>query len=853
MTGAGGGGDWARVRELFERALDVDASERASFLDDACGADHALRLRVERLLRADESTSSERGHEIAFDGAIDAALLGDVTLDVEGAVGQGLVGRTIGGFRTISVLGAGGMGVVLLAEQDQPRREIALKVLAGGLVTESARRRFAYESEALALLRHPHIAQVFASGMDRDPVSGQPLLWIAMERVEDALPLDRFAAERGLDGAARVDLLLTVCDAVAHGHRRSVLHRDLKPGNVLVGRDGRPVVIDFGIARATDAVGVGHTLTGQVLGTPRYMSPEQFAGRPDAIDTRTDVFALGVILFELIAGRPPRDPVSTTLDAFAREVMESEPPRLSALAPGAVAGAHRDLEWIIARAMARRPEDRYASVDALAADLRRFREGHPVEAGPPSTLYVLRRFVRRHRTVVLLAGLAVTALLAGAIAATWGWVDAARSERLARAEASTQATVTRWLVDLLASARADRGGRSVRVLDLLAAGEQRLDELAREPVEVEAALRNAMAQSWLSLGENARARAVLTQGRNRLERELPEAHSDRAEALYLAGVAASADGDLDEARAELGCALALRQRYAGPESEEVAHVRHALAGLAAREGRGEDAIAGFAEVERMFATHRGPGDEKTLEAVRDRIDTAHRLGDYERVRDDLDRALRRASALPADHPLQMSLRLSAANDARDRGDLDAAEAAYGEVLRRARSAYGAGSAKVREVLNNLAVVRQDRGDFDGAIAAFGDLVSAHEEADDGEPLQALIARNNLASTQLRSGRVVDARASYDGLLERAQGLLPDGHWLRAMFLRGRGAALVELGEFEAAEQDLLPALDVLTAQFGDENPRSQRALESVVTLYERWERPERAAGFRGRMVGGDGR
>ncbi len=423
---------WARVRELFERADEVPVERRQAWLDEQCGGDRRLRERVAALLAADRDDGDG-----AFDATIPVELLADVAVVAPGAA---LLGRTIGGFRTTAVLGAGGMGVVLRAEQEQPRRAIALKVLAGPLVSERARRRFQYEGEVLGRLQHAHIAQVFSTGSERDPASGQELCWIAMELVPDALPIDRFAAERRLDERARLALLLDVCDAVTHGHRQGVLHRDLKPGNVLVSADGRVKVIDFGIARATDPDAAGQTMTGQVLGTPRYMSPEQLVGDTAHVDTRTDVYALGVMLFELLTGRPPRDFDGGSFEAFARQVANAAPPR-----PSTTTATAKDLDWICMRAMATEPEGRYGSVAELGADLRRYLAGEPVTAGPPSVLYTLRRFVRRHRALVAVSMAGALALLVGAVVSALGWIDAARSERLARAEAGTQTAITTWL------------------------------------------------------------------------------------------------------------------------------------------------------------------------------------------------------------------------------------------------------------------------------------------------------------------------------------------------------------------------------------------------------------------------
>ncbi|MCA8964590.1 MAG: protein kinase [Planctomycetes bacterium] len=827
---------WSRVRELFERADQVPAGELEAWLDAQCGGDAALRARVAALLRADHDAAATTA---AFDATIPVELLAEVATGTPGAA---LVGRTIGGFRATAVLGAGGMGVVLRAEQEQPRREIALKVLAGPLVTERTRRRFQYEGEVLGRLQHAHIAQVFATGDDRDAVSGQQLCWIAMELVPDALPIDRYAASHGLDERARLRLFLDVCDAVAHGHRQGVLHRDLKPGNVLVAGDGRVKVIDFGIARATDPDAAGQTMTGQVLGTPRYMSPEQLAGDTARVDTRTDVFALGVMLFELLTGRPPRDFDGVSFEAFARQVANASPPR-----PSATSATERDLDWICVRAMDPEPEGRYGSVAELAADLRRYLAGEPVSVGPPSVLYTLRRFVRRHRALVAVGAAGVLALLVGALVSTLGWIDAARSAKLAHAEADTQTAITSWLTELLQSARADKQGRDVLVRDLLDAGEGRLGELAAQPAEIEAALRNVMAQTWLSLGENDRALTILRDGAARRRDELPAAHSDRAEACYLLGLALDSKGEFDAARAELERALALRVEHGGADTVDAAHVLHALGVNDVRRGHADAADAHFAQAQLLFAQQLGDDDAKTLRVIADRVDAAHQLEHYDAVRAELrsarDRALR---ALGGAHPVTLGLVLSAANDDRHQGDFAAAESGYEQALQLTQEVYGEHSSKARQILGNLAVLRQDRGDLPGAVAAFEQLVAAHETAGD-DVLQEIIARNNLASLLLRSGDAARSLAAYEALLAKAAGKIPTDHWLHATFLRGRGAALTALARYEEAQTDLLRSVEVFAKALGDDNARTQTALQSVVDLYAAWQKPDLAEPFRQRL------
>ncbi len=343
--------------------------------------------------------------------------------------------QRIGHYRILRLLGEGGMGAVYEAEQDSPRRTVALKVVRPGLASPELLSRFRHESQILGRLHHPGIAQVYEAGL----AEGQP--FFAMEFIR-GLRLDEHA--RTLPLPARLELLARVCDAVQHAHEQGVIHRDLKPANILVEENGQPKVLDFGVARAIDAdllTGAGLTQTGQLLGTPSYMSPEQVTGDPAAIDRRADVYALGVILFELAAHRLPHLLENRPLAEIARLILEEAPPRLGSLNPE----LRGDVETIVAKALAKDRTRRYASAADLAADLRRWLNHEPIQARPPSALYHLRQFARRHRALVggvlatglaLVLGLVFTILYAVAEARQRGQAEqnAREAEQNARAE-----------------------------------------------------------------------------------------------------------------------------------------------------------------------------------------------------------------------------------------------------------------------------------------------------------------------------------------------------------------------------------------------------------------------------------
>jgi len=431
---------WRRAQDLFEQVRERSVNQRAEFLDHACSDDAELRAEVESLLKH---------HNDAGDGFL-RPLSPPPTLSVLPASSQPgatelhehdpLVGQTIGDCRIDRVIAAGGMGVVYLAEQQQPRRLVALKLLRAGVASESSLRRLEYEAEILARLRHPNIAEIHEAGTH----VGLP--YFVMEYIEDALPITEYADARRLSTRDRLKLIEQACEAVHYGHQRGVIHRDLKPANILVDEAGRVKVIDFGIARATDAdiaLTTLQTETGQLIGTLQYMSPEQCAADPHEIDVRSDVYSLGVVLYELLCGRLPYNVTGATLASAARVICEQTPPRPSSITKRTRSASKRhigtrsaskrpcsstpsvserattaprseedherveprdagfplvkgDLERIILKSLEKDRDQRYQSAADLLRDIRHYQNREPIEAKPPNLWTRTLRWVGRH-------------------------------------------------------------------------------------------------------------------------------------------------------------------------------------------------------------------------------------------------------------------------------------------------------------------------------------------------------------------------------------------------------------------------------------------------------------------------
>ncbi len=520
---------WKRLRALFDSAQGMSEGERGPFLDRELRDEPELRAELDTLLAHAASASSflvtQGGGETGTPGASPAA------------------GSSIGPYRILEVLGEGGFGVVYLAEQTRPiRRRVALKLIKPGMDTKQVIARFEAERQALALMDHPGIAQVFDAG---ETDAGRP--YFAMEFVPGA-PITAFCDQERLPILERLDLFLKVCDAVHHAHQKGVIHRDIKPSNVLVARrDGVAAlkVIDFGIVKATSAAIDDQTLLtreGMILGTLGYMSPEQIGAIESPVDTRSDIYSLGVLLYELLAGDLPFDRARLRKAAWTeavRIIREEDPPSLTSRlarirhvaeptssrqggAGDESSGADRlteiarqrsvderalmrelkgELEWITQRALEKDPDRRYASASELAADVRRHLTNQTVLARAPSTMYRVRKFARRHRVGVAAAALVLLSIVGGSVAAGIGFARAVRAERAARREADSARRVADFLVDLFQTADPNRSrGETITARTLLDQGTRRMKASIDQDPQIRARLLTTLGNAHLSLG-----------------------------------------------------------------------------------------------------------------------------------------------------------------------------------------------------------------------------------------------------------------------------------------------------------------------------------------------------------------
>ena len=831
---------WPRVVALFDEALEQPAGQRQAWLEARCGDDAGLLREVLALLAADAAEIPVLDSPQAFVQLLDAPPPDEAPLE--------LAGSRIGPYRLTECLGEGGMGTVWAAEQVGPiQRRVAVKLVKAGMDTRQVLARFAAERRVLARMRHPHIARVHDAGATDD---GRP--YFVMELVEGT-PITSYCRQHELGLEARLELMLPVCEAVQHAHHQGVIHRDLKPSNVLVSEvDGRPhpVVIDFGIAKLVDdpeQEGTRTALRGG-LGTPAYMSPEQAAG--EAVDTRTDVYGLGALLYQLLAGTPPLELDGLSPSEAERRIREQTPATPSTRArrsatgdsdrgvasPPPLPGLRDEVDWIVMRALEKDRERRYATPLELAADIRRLLASEPVLAGPPSRLYRARTFVRRHRLAVGLAAAAVLCLVAGLLGTTWMALEARRARDAAVREAASAEAVSGFLSEVLAAAdplhpRSGAPAKDVRVADILEAAARRLGDDHGEDPAVRARLQSTLGTTAMNLSMFELAESQLRAAWEWRRANLGADHPATLDSAHNLAVVASRQGHYDEARELLEPTLAARRRVLGDTDPETLASLSNIGELAVADGDLETAEAAFREVLAGLEPALGEDHPRTIAAVGNLGYVLRRRGDTAQAEAMYREALTRTRrALGDEHPHTISALNNLAALVQADGRLEEAAGLLDEADRLSVAVHGEDDPGTLNILGNLAVVRMKQGRLEEAEALMRDLLDRNRAALGPDHPASLLAANNLARVVADRGRPAEAVAMYRELLPAAQAALSAGHPYLPAFQAGYGKVLAAAGRSAEARRELTAALAVMRTAYGEDHPSTRSTAAALAAL-----------------------
>jgi serine/threonine protein kinase/Tfp pilus assembly protein PilF len=716
----------------------------------------------------------------------------------------------IGPYKILQVIGEGGMGYVYEAEQTEPvRRRVALKVIKTGMDTRQVVARFEAERQALAVMAHPNIAKVLDAGATDD---GRP--FFVMELVR-GLPVNEYCDVHKLSVSQRLQLFVLVCQAVQHAHQKGVIHRDLKPSNVMVAEEGgvaEPKVIDFGIAKATGQQLTEKTLVtehGQAIGTPAYMSPEQAERSGLDVDTRTDIYSLGVMLYELLVGRLPLDPSDLGVHAFMAQLVmrETDPPtpsaRLSSLGDAQKRIAdHRhvdpsalrrelkgDLDWITMKAMEKDRTRRYESANGLALDIQRFLKNEPVLARPPSAQYRFGKFVRRHRAVVFAGSIVAFGLVAGAVMATVGMVRATRAEALAAREAAAAQQVADFLVSIFeVSDPGETQGNSITARELLDAGAARIEtELADQPV-VQARLMSTIGYVYYQLGLYNRAASLLEEARIVSERELAPDDLAVANVLNQLAILYRDQGRQVEAEDLFLRALAIREGAEGLGGPDIASTLTNLGSLYAEQGRYEEAEALLRRAVEIDSTAFGPTDPRTMANISN---------------------------------LAVNLWYQ--------GRLDEAEPLFRRVLEIEEETKGPDHPDVGESLNNLGALYWMMERYADAEPLYERAYSIFENALGPDHPYTAAVLNNLGETFWIQGKYADAERMYLRSLTIKQEQQP-GHPTVATTLYNLGNLYRDMESYDVAEDYYNRALEIRERELGPESSGVAEVLEAYAAM-----------------------
>lgn len=823
---------WQRIEKVFTAAAELPKERRSAFVQEVCGSDVELRREVESLLASSGSGASFLDRPIVFRRESPGRELGP--------------GSRLGRYRLLRRLGEGGMAQVYLAVRADrdPEQQVAVKLLKAGSGQRGIERRFRQERQLLARLDHPHVARFLDGGTTED---GQ--LYLVMEHVEGE-PIDRWCDARQLSTRERIELFLEVCSAVRFLHQNLILHRDLKPGNILVKKDGTPKLLDLGIAKLLAPEPWVRSLLTTVGGAPMtvpYASPEQVRG--ETLTTASDVYALGVLLYELLSGRHPyRDTPSLReeLEQICRE--EPEPPsravRHLAVTPR-VTGAEKDpavlgrrlagdLDAIVLKALEKEPHRRYASAEQLAEDLRRYLDGRPVMARRPTLTYRGWKLVRRHTVAVTATALAIL-LLAGVgvrmrVLRDRAVVERQRAETLAVSlahERDRAEHVSSFLVSLFQRANPRiSGGEEVTARQLLEEGVTTIRGRLMDQPEDRAALLSVMGRALLGLGLPEKAQPLMEESVE-LRRSAASTPKETAVGWVDLGQALQARGETVRAEELYRKAVALLRGK--PEGEAVLAVAvNSLAGLLEDRGELSTAEGLYREALELRLRRYGERSEKVANSWNNLAACLHAQGRHREAAAYCNRALASRRRLHGEVSYEVAHTTNnCAAIAREEGDLATAEKLFRESLSIRRELYEGRHPEVATALNNLAFLLFRRGELTEAETRYDEALGIFRERLGSRATEVAVVQRNRAALWLAAGRLTEAELAAKNAVEIFRQALPAGHWRIADAESVLGGVLAAQGRLAEAEPLLRQSHAALVAAQGEGSWRAREAAERL--------------------------
>jgi len=828
--------EYEELRSLYLQVVELDPSERKPILDAACRDRPELRRGIEDLLRntPDQTT------------ALGAALLGvddhETNAESEDSAFADDLPRWFGSYKLTAKIGEGGMGTVYEAEQENPRRAVALKMIRVGGGSRTTMERFQREAQVLGRLQHRCIAQVFEAGTVKTQTGPQPFFAMELIRGKALIP---YADAHDLSTRDRLALMIEIGEAVHHAHQKGVIHRDLKPDNILVDENGVPKVLDFGIAHIIDADCDATTLTtvgGQLIGTIPYMGPEQLSGGRDDVDTRSDIHSLGVILFQLLSGRLPYDLHGTPMYEAVRTVREEQPTRLGTIDTS----LRGDLDAIVSKAMEKDPERRYQSALELTADLQRFLDHRPIVARPPSAMYQLSRYVQRHKGLCGASAAALLALILGIVGTSVGLWKAVQSEReavraqqvaqrnLALAENREQeatianeqlTTVVEFQGSMLSDIDAETMGRHIfgnlrdRVLEELAqngASEERLDA-----VKASFDVLNTTDLALQIVDEEILARAADT-----IEERLADQPLVEAALRQAIGETYQRLGLYTKSRPQLEKALALYRVKLGDDEVRTLDSLDSMGQLFEDMGDYPNALSYRREYVEGTRRILGTNHPNTVTAISNLSQILAFMGKNDEalslLRESLERARRE---LGSDHPATLAAIDTTGRLLYSTGKYAEALPYFREVLERNRRVFGNDDKRTLTSLGSMGLVLDSMGKYAEALVYHRESLEASRRVLGNDHSYTLAAISNTAGSLWAMGKQSEALPYFHEALETSRRVLGNHHRITLVAISNLGVSLAQMGRLSEALPYLREALETSRLVFGDEHPSTLRTMD----------------------------